>query len=305
MGRASLKKQFQFAIDSCFCPGADKHSYKRTKCQKTKIFSYQSLRYYYKISAQFSEFIKENNAEIKYIKDITSDHLQSYIDSKKDIWSRVTMCNNKSAFRILQKMCNQFYQKDNFNFFEGVEFKTNKNEKVKDEWMERNILDKVIEYKKQKKCSREALLALEIAAAFGLRVSEICSLKGKDIDLRYSNLHIHQSKGKRNRDLPINSKKKYELCEYIKNNFKDEERVIKLREDSVNQFLRRSLIELNIKRFQAARSGIHAVRKMVATEEYRELRFNGVSEFEAETKVSKSLGHNKRRRDITNAYIQK
>lgn len=305
MGRASLKKQFHFAIDSCFCPRGDKHSYKGTKCEKIKIFSYETLRHYYKVSAQFAEFTKQNNQEIKYIKQITSEHLQSFIDSKKDIWSKVTMCNNKSAFRVLEKMCNQYYKKDNFNFFENVEFKSNKTEKIKNEWMQRDILDKVIEYKKEKGCNSQGLLAIEISAAFGLRVSEVCSLKGKDINLQFSNLHVHESKGKRSRDLPINSPKKRELCEYIKNNFNDEERVIKMREDSVNQFLRRSLISMNIRRFQIARSGIHAIRKMVATEEYQELRFAGMSEYEAETKVSQSLGHNKRRTDITNAYIQR
>lgn len=305
MGRASLKKQFHFAIESCFCPGADKHSYKGTKCEKIKIFSYETLRYYYKVSAQFAEFTKKNNKEIKYIKQITSDHLQSFIDSKKDIWSKVTMCNNKSAFRVLEKMCNQHYQKDTFDFFEGVEFKSNKSEKVKDEWMERDILDKVIKYKKEKGCNSQALLGIEIAAAFGLRVSEVCSLKSKDIDLNYNCFHVHASKGKRSRDLPINTPSKRQLCQYIKDNFKDEERVIKLREDSLNQFLRRSLIAINIKRFVIARSGIHAIRKMVASEEYKELRFHGMSEVEAETKVSQDLGHNKRRTDVTNAYIQK
>lgn len=305
MGRASLKKQFHFAIESCFSPGADKHSYKGTKCEKIKIFSYETLRYYYKVSAQFAEFTKKNNPNIKYIKNITSDHLQSFVNSKRCIWSKVTMSNQKSAFRVLEKMCNQYYQKDTFNFFEGVEFKSNKTEKIKDEWMERAILDKVIEYKKQKGCTSKGLLAIEIAAAFGLRVSEVCSLKGKDIDLKFSNLHIHESKGKRNRDLPINTQKKRKLCEYIKNNYQDEERVVNLREDSVNQFLRRTLIAMNIKKFVISRSGIHAIRKMVATEEYKELRFAGMSEYEAETKVSQILGHNKRRTDVTNAYIQK
>lgn len=306
MGRASLKKQFEFAINDCFSPGADKHSYKKQKNNnKIKIFSYETLRYYYKMSAQFAEFTKQNNQNIKYIKDIKAQHLQAYIDSKKNTWSKVTMINAKSAFKVLQEMCNQFYKKYNFNFYDGVEFKSNKPEKVRDVWMEKDILDKLIKYKKERGSTSSAILGIEIAAAFGLRVSEVCSLKGKDINLKFSNLHIHQSKGKRSRDLPINNSTKRKLCEYIKDNIDDEDRVVKMREDSLNGYLRRGLIQMNITKFADSKTGIHAIRKMVATEEYNNLLKKGLNKFDAETKVSKELGHNKRRVEITNAYIQK
>lgn len=306
MGRASLKKQFQFAIDSCFAPGADKHSYKRqNNNSKIKIFSYETLRYYYKMSAQFAQYVKYNNPEIKYIREITATDLQEYINSKKDVWSNITMINAKSAFKILQAMCNQYYKKYNFNFIDGVKFKSNKAQKIRDEWMDKEILERFITYRKEKGCTSPALLGLEIAAAFGLRVSEVCTLKGKDINLRFSNLHIHQSKGKRSRDLPINTPKKIILCEYIKANFKEEDRIVNVREDSVNQYLRRGLLAMNIKRFAKAKTGVHAIRKMVATQEYNRLLEKGLNNFQAETKVSQSLGHNKKRTEITNAYIQK
>lgn len=304
--RASLKKQFQFAIDDCFSSGADKHSYKRQNCEKIKIFSYETLRYYYKVSGQFAMYVKANYPQIKYIRDICNTHLQAYINSKKDIWSHITMMNNKSAFKVLEKMCNQYYHgaKD-FNFFKGVEFHSSKKEKIRDEWMKRDELEKLIEYKKNKDCTSKALLGVEIAAAFGLRVSEVCSLKGKDINIEYSSLHVHEGKGKRSRNLPINTPAKKRLCEYIKCTFEDEERVCQLREDSVNQWLKRSFVEMNISKYKAAKTGIHAVRKLVATEEYNMLIENGKTSKEAEKQVSISLGHNKQRKDITNAYIGK
>ena len=47
-----------------------------------------------------------------------------------------------------------------------------------------------------KNSNSKAKLGIELLCYFGLRVSEICKLKGQDISLENMTLHIHESKGK-------------------------------------------------------------------------------------------------------------
>lgn len=305
MGKRNLKKQFIDVINSTFSPGTDKHSYVRSNATKHKIVGFETRRQYIKVIMPFVNYLNKTNNEIKEIRDIRPYNLQDYVNKNKDLWGPITMLNYKSIFKMIEKDAKNFYHSSTINFTKDVIFKSNKNEKIRNEWMNRADLENLIKYKEEHGCTSKCLLGLKIAATFGLRVSEICKLKGNDINLKYSNLHIHESKGKRSRDLPLNSSKKLELARYIKENIRDNERIVPVREDTLNQFLRRSLVAMGITKYRIAKTGVHAIRKMVASEEYNNILKNTKNVKKAEKEVSKQLGHNKIRKEISDAYIQK
>lgn len=150
----------------------------------------------------------------------------------------------------------------------------------------------------------EARLGIELTVLFGLRVAEICKLKGKDINLEELYIHIHESKGKRSRNIKIDNLEKLEVCTRIKEQISNDERVCKLKEDSVNAVIRRMLIKNKIKRYTKARTGVHAIRKSYAKRTYIKNLNELDSELKAWDKTAETLGHNAGRKSLKNVYVK-
>lgn len=150
----------------------------------------------------------------------------------------------------------------------------------------------------------KAVVAIKIAALFGLRVSEICKLKGKDIDIEKRLVHIIDAKGKRSRQIKIESKEQLEICTNIKDNVKDEERVCPLREDSINTYIRRTLLKNNIKVYNEKKTGVHAIRKYYAKRDYIKNIEKTSSEKKAWAQTSMNLGHGSSRKTLINTYVK-
>ena len=114
---------------------------------------------------------------------------------------------------------------------------------------------------------------------------EIVSLKGKDFDLEKNELRIIDAKGKRNRFLSFDTDEKLELAKRIKSQFKDEDRIVPIREDSFNDFIQYSLKRIGKEQvYQEAKTGNHAIRKAAAK---KELARTG-----DKIKTGEFLGHN-------------
>lgn len=302
----SLFYQFKSAIDGNFVPGLDKHSYKRNKNKKKLlIVSYEYRRSLIKFSHTLCDYLKNQYDDVKNIKDITSDHMQSFFDYKSSYCSAYTIRQYCSYTRTLDKLIKQHFH---FNSYLSKGYIISKVPKNYNQVKIRNISMKPIHYnaviKVLENSNSAALSGIKLAEAFGLRVSEICKLKGKDINLDDGFIHIHDSKGKRSRNLPIDTLFKIELCRNIKNNIDDNDRVCPIRENSVNAALRRALLKNNITVYSQSKTGIHSIRKMVSKEVLNSFKTSGMTNQESIDFTSNFLGHNKNRNYVINSYIK-
>ena len=82
----NIKYQFLLAINNNFRESMDKNSDKANGIRNTnKIYSYASRKNLVKVSSAFGDFMKENYPEIRYVKDIRPEHIQSFLVHKNSI----------------------------------------------------------------------------------------------------------------------------------------------------------------------------------------------------------------------------
>lgn len=96
--------QFYKAIAQCTAIGTDKHSYKRSGCEKTKIFSYEDRRNIIKVTSLLCYFLEEYYPEIIFIKDINNKHIQDFFIEKANYCTKSTLKNYYYCIRKLEKM---------------------------------------------------------------------------------------------------------------------------------------------------------------------------------------------------------
>lgn len=158
------------------------------------------------------------------------------------------------------------------------------------------------EHIEEKDC--QSSRALVVAAAFGLRVSELTKICPADIS--DDSLHIHRSKGGRSRDLEVRTDEQREAIEMLKELSKDLdtlERVFTVKGSSINKFYRENASAVGIEDCEVY--GVHQLRRLHATEYYHELKEDGYSELDACDAVSEWLGHGKNRSDIIKLYVNR
>lgn len=300
MNNSRLFYQFYKAISLGFNPGADKHSYKRDRNKKTKIFSYADRRNIIKVTNQLCKFLSENYIYLNNIKDINYNHINKFFEYKSYCSCR-TLKNYKYCIKKLQKLVREYlYIKVNYIDERGGEFNTIECLRMID--MSKEDLDILLS--ECKKSKSKAGIGIEVAVLFGLRVSEICKLKAKDIDLEKMSLIVFEGKGKRSRAIRINSLEQLELCIRIKKKYEENDRVCPLKEDSVNAAIRRMLLKNKITVYKEHFTGVHAIRKSYAKNTYEALLSQGYEERVAWDKTANNLGHGKDRKALKNVYIR-
>lgn len=302
---ASIKGQVFHMIDSNFSPGQDKRNDKFDESmEKTKIYSFSEKNNLRQIGMEIATFSKANY-DVKQIKDITKDIVKEFMRVKSQTCNQSTLNNYTSRINKLQDLVNQTYNSCNVNWRNiRVDSKIGE-DKLRDIPMHKGDFDKLIAYAKDNNLTSKAILGVELSGTFGLRVSEVCKLQVRDIDLEVMKLHIHESKGGLSRDLIIKEEYK-ELLQKAMTNKASLDRLVPIKEDSVNKWIRETLPKvegIDATKYLNAKTGVHSIRKMWATERYRELILQGLDEKDACNKVSNELGHGDNRWDVVKNYI--
>lgn len=83
--QANLGYQFSSAINECCVFGADKHSIKKNEGADHRIYSYAARDDMISFSKQFSHYMKDNFPGIRKVKQITVEHINSFLSSRKGI----------------------------------------------------------------------------------------------------------------------------------------------------------------------------------------------------------------------------
>lgn len=299
----NLKYQFKNAIDVNFKENMDKHSIKHIEgIGNGKIFSYSDRKNLIDFSANLSNYLKINYPEIKMINDIKTEHIQAFFNEKSEKCSYFTMKQYKAKLNKLEVLVNKTYNiKVNLSSGYILPIADKNTSKI------RNIDMKKEEYEKLliaiQNSKSPAKTGIQLSAKFGLRVCEIVKLQGRDLDIRNGILKIVDSKGGRDRNIDL-TEEEIEFCKKVKSCVGENERIVPLRQDSVNKFLSRKLGECGLKeKFASAKTGIHSIRKMAAQNYYNRCREAGYSIEESLSLTSLYLGHGKNRAELMKEYI--
>lgn len=300
----NLKYQFKNAIDKNFKEGMDKHSLKRSEgLGNGRIYSYADRKNLIDFSSNFSNYMRVNFSDVKMARDIKSEHIQKFFNEKSKNCSKATMEQYRSKFSKLEKLVNKTYN-TNISYSKGyiLPISRENTEKIRNVSMSReeysrlqNVINNSIS---------SARIGIELSARFGLRVAEVTKLQGRDIDLNKGVIRVVDSKGSRSRDIEIQRNDKV-FCEALKRNIGDRQRIVPLRENSVNVFLNRSLEKCDLKeKYSSAKTGIHSIRKMAAQDFYDKCREEGKSMKISLQETSIWLGHGRDRMELMKEYIE-
>lgn len=297
----NLNYQFKNAIDESFNGGGvDKHSAKHTGNSMGNVYSYAERSNLLELSHQIGDYVKVNYG-VRMVKDIQSSHVQNFLNSKAETCNANTLSQYASRINKLESIVNNVYHVNTeWNKDLIVPPSLISNDKTRDVAMTRADYNSIMQYAQSS--NSQAKIAIELAGRFGMRVAETCKLEPRDINFNEMKLHIHESKGGRSRDIPITAGD-VQFLKSIIGNKTPEQKIVNIKEDSVNRFLSRIEEKLGIEKYKTARTGIHSIRKMTAQEKYDQFREHGFSKKESMSKVSEYLGHGKDRIDIVKAYI--
>ena len=294
MARRNLKYQFLQAINNSFRENMDKHSDKANGIRNTdKIYSYSSRSNLIDLSANFANYMRETYPNIHKVSEIQTKHIQSFLNSKTENCSQSTLNQYSAQFRKLEKCVNAKYH-CNVNYSDVATPASCKNGggKIRNVMLSQNDFRTLIKNTRNLNLKK----ALTLSYHFGLRAAECAKLKFEDI--KNTGISIIDSKGKRSRFIPAETKKQKQILEQFKE--KGQGRICPIQHQSLEQAFRRELKKNGI----VIQSGaFHTCRKAYATQKYKEYRESGLSVKEAMSKVSVNLGHGASRFELMKEYI--
>lgn len=295
----NLKWQFLNAINSNFKEGMDKHSIKADGLMdKTRIFSYADRENLKDVASNFSNFMKENYSDVKMVKDIKPEHIQSFLNNKSDNCSRKTLEQYGSKFNKLENIVNNTYN-INANYKGFVVPAGKENTKIRNVAMTKNDFKKLENgFANSKSNAKEAI---QLSAKLGLRVSETVKLQGRDIDLNKGTVFVKDGKGGRDRHIPIRAEDKGYFAN-LKASVGETERICPVQSDSINKAVQRCMERVGIsEKYQD--TSIHSIRKMYAQEQFNSYREQGMEIDKALGAVSVDLGHSENRLELMKEYV--
>ena len=177
----SLGYQFERAINDCFTPGVPKEKYEGNPF----VYSYTYRHDLIKTGYDIAHFIESEFQNVKWVKDIDSDKLLSFVASKKaDECSSAYFAKLKSHIHKLQYICNHRY-----NLKNDVEIKWKGNIDVPKgvasvraaARMSNDDLRTLKAYIIESGTRSEAAIAIELTEILGCRVEESPCIRVKDI----------------------------------------------------------------------------------------------------------------------------
>ncbi|WP_270215504.1 tyrosine-type recombinase/integrase [Clostridium butyricum] len=298
MGK-NIKQQFIYAIEDNFQEGMDKHSMKSNGIRNDgKVFSYADRKNLIDVACNFANFMKENYNDIKLVKEIKADHIQSFLNQKASECSNATLKQYQAKFNKLEKIVNKTYS---LNVkYKGYQLPlTQENTKIRNTSMLQEDFKKLERaFDTSKSYGR---IAIQLTARCGLRVAECTKLQGRDINLKDDIIHVEGGKGGRDRDIPIREDDKQYFID-LKANIGDKERVCPVRSDSINKAIDRAMERQGI-RNKYNDTNIHSIRKMYAQREFNRCRSEGKNIKESLQEVSVLLGHGQDRLELMKQYV--
>lgn len=296
-----IRQQLLHTVNKNFKENMDKDSLKKEgKIDNTKIYSYADRRNLVKFTSNIAHFLKEKHPEVRLATEIKTEHVQEFLNLKAQTCSKATIEQYVSKANKMQNLINKTFGSNNKLV---LEIPKTKKEVYRDKQLSAE------HYKLLKKSIKNdnILKSIEAAKNFGLRVEDISSLRKGDIDIEKKIVKVIDSKGGRNRIVKLKTKEQLEVAKKLFNSkLALTERIVPIKPDSINKGLNREMTKLGIKE-NYINTGIHAIRKLYAQEEFNRCRNKNMSLEKARSIVSEQLGHSKERGkddELINRYIK-
>lgn len=267
-----------------------------------RVFSFADRKNLIDLSAHFSGYMAEHHPEIRQLRDIQTDHIQGFLNSKAETVSQATLQQYESRFRKLELQINDTYKSAHVDFHSIVTpcSKVNGGGKIRNQMLAPSHFDQLVSTTSNPSLRTGLILSRE----FGLRAAEISKLKTSDItmpsDGKAGEIRIVDSKGKRSRILPIQPSQAATVEKALAN--ASGGRVVDCQTGSLQKAFRRELERSGLAEIYPNGS-YHMTRKLFATERYQALRSSGCSVKQALDRVSRDLGHGANREQLMKEYI--
>lgn len=205
--RGSLFQQMHRSVDMAFKPGMSKHA-ATEEVRSATVVSFSHKDNLNDFARGLSNYIKEEHPDIKMVKQITHEHINEYLEAKKqEGCSDSYLKTLRSHAAKLGNLTANLYQ-TKIDWATGINTPENAPKQAKNTEDDMKGLNKITEKQYEELKERienkrgQSKDAIFIAGAFGLRVSELTKITPQDIK-EDGTLHIHRSKGGRSRDLEV------------------------------------------------------------------------------------------------------
>lgn len=281
----------------------DKHALKRSgNMDGKRVFSFSDRKNLIDLSAHFSGYMSEHHPEVRQLRDIQTDHIQGFLDSKAATVSQATLQQYESRFRKLELQINDTYKSAHVDFHSIVTpcSQVNGGGKIRNQMLAPSHFEQLVNTTSNPSLRTGLILSRE----FGLRAAEISKLKTSDItmpsDGKAGEIRIVDSKGKRTRVLEIRPDQTASVEKALSNCCGG--RVVDCQTGSLQKAFRRELQRSGLAE-SYPNGSYHLTRKLYATERYSALRQSGCSVKQALDRVSRDLGHGANREQLMKEYI--
>lgn len=296
----TLAYQLRASVNNAFQEGRSKRADKLNSedGRKNNVYSYNHRKDLIQFASQFAEYCKGQGVRMAY--EINASHVRTFLEHKSKTCADSTLKTYYQHIGKLNKLVCKEYKTIQTNWRQDVQIPQGVNHtKQRDVKVSRESMDKVLDNLDLKYATHRGII---LAESLGLRASEVSKIKGTFIDIEKRTVTV-QGKGGRFREIPI-PESRVEILSHLKEAF-PESRICSAKPDSVNTTLKRQLAYADCHDLDDSKSGIHAVRKLWATEMYEEKIECGMSEKDAWGDISESLGHGRERPDLYKVYIVK
>ena len=216
----------------------------------------------------FLDFIEQKNiGNIEEIKTIHIDLYQTYlIDDRKN--KSATMQKKSSTIKQFFKYLHsrQYIQNNPCEAVDTIKIKDADRKKKRTLTPEQSI--KLIEKTVKNSVLKERNKAILLIFLFcGLRVSELCGLKVRDVDFKTKTIYVNDGKGGKNREVPLNDEMTSDLKAYIQMRPIDSEYFFtkKHSNEPMNPRSVLALIKDHSEKANISGIGCHSLRRTAAT----------------------------------------
>lgn len=281
----NIRQQLLYTVNKNFREKMDKDSIKKEgKTDNTKIYSYADRKNLVKFTSNIAHFLQDKHPEVRLATQIKSGHVQEFLNLKAQTCSKATIEQYVSKANKMQNLINKTFGSKNKL---TLEIPKAKKEIYRDKQLSLEHYKLLKKYAK----NENALKAIECAKHFGLRVEDISCLRKGDINIDKKTVKIIDSKGGKDRTVKLKTKEQLQAAQKLYNSrLALTERIVPILPDSINKALNREMKNLGIKE-EYKNTGIHAIRKLYAQEEFNRCINKNMSIAKARAIVSEQLGH--------------
>lgn len=317
MGKKTIVQQMRYVLNSHEAFGQSKRAAKFSNPdeKQLRIYAYSSKKNLTDFSKHLSSWMKSNHPEVKWVTDITSQHIAEFLEyglSEKK-WTHATYNANVALASKMGLLIRNEYGRGH-DWSEGIQ-RISEPEKLRSVAMTREHMNKLLDSVWFSKS--EGAWGMRLAEAFGLRASESVKLTLNDIDKTADTVHV-RGKGGRDRYIPVlTSHQREVLADFeryaAEKGVSEAQRVLDCKPPAVEAYIRRTLEKANISVYKEHNTGVHAIRKLWAQERYIAVcEASGVSPmndtgwiYHAKEwdEVAAELGHGRDRTELFKAYV--